>query len=191
MTTRDARVLFNELTTLLERLDPERLTLLVKKFPDFEKETRLGPDAGPPDIDRNYHEERAAFTSELCKELVPAIDKLANRTIERASSLSSSRFVVAVLAAIGGATTLAALGVGKEEVARISGIITSGVAIINAGVDSMSKRYTSAETQKAVELKKAALQLAQLRHDMDLSVKHGRDVEDIALAIDKCNQIAS
>jgi len=190
MTAKQSRVLFNELTTLLEQLEPRRLTFLVQKFPAFEKEVLYGPDAGEADIDREYHEDRAAFTSALCSELIPAIDTLADKTIERASSLSSSRFLVALLAAIGGATTLGAIGIGREEIARISGIVTSGVAIINAGLDSMSKRYTATETQKAIDLKNAALQLGQLRHDMDLSVKHGRDVGEIASAIEKCNQIA-
>lgn len=190
MTASGSRVLFNELTTLLEKLDASRLALLVQQFPAFEKEVKHGPDAGEADIDRKYHEDRAAFTSALCSELVPAINRLADKTIDRASSLNSSRFLVALLAAIGGATTLGALGIGKEEVARISGIVTSGVAIINAGLDSMNKRYTAAETQKAIDLKKAALQLGQLQHDMDLAVKHGRDVTEIASAIERCNQIA-
>ena len=190
MNTSGRRVLFNELTTLLETLDASRLALLVQQFPAFENEVRLGPDAGEADIDRKYHEDRAAFTSALCSDLAPAINRLADRTIERAASLNSSRFLVALLAAIGGATTLAAIGVGKEEVARISGIVTSGVTIINAGLDSLSKRYTAAETQKAIDLKKAALQLEQLRHDMDLAVKYVRDVNEIASAIERCNQIA-
>lgn len=190
MSTKEGRVLFNELATLLEQIDPSRLALLVQEFPNFEEEVKHGPDGGEAEIDRKYHEDRAAFTSALCSELVPAINRLAEKTIDRASSLSSSRFLVALLAAIGGATTLGAIGIGEEEVARISGIVTSGVAIINAGLDSMSKRYTSAETQKAIELKKAALQLEQLQHDMDLAVKYGRDVGEIASAIERCNLIA-
>lgn len=190
MSTRESRVLFNELTTLLERLDPSRLALLVQTFPVFEREVKYGPDAGEADIDRRYNEDRAAFTSALCSELVPAINRHADKTVDRAASLSSSRFLVALLAAIGGATMLGAIGIGEEEVARISGIVTSGVAVINAGLDSMSKRYTAAETQKAIELKKAALQLGQLQHDMDLAVKHERDIGEIASAIERCNQIA-
>ncbi|MEO3690998.1 hypothetical protein [Roseateles paludis] len=190
MTVSGSRALFNELTTLLEQLDAGRLALLVQRFPAFEKEVKYGPDAGEADIDRAYHEDRAAFTSALCSELVPAINRLADKTIARASSLNSSRLLVALLAAVGGATTLGAIGIGKEEVARISGIVTSGVAIINAGLDSMSKRYTASETQKAIELKKAALQLGQLQNDMDLAVKHGREVTEIASSIERCNQIA-
>ena len=190
MNARTKRVLFNELTTLLEYLDPSSLAVLKKKFSAFEQEIVYGPDAGEADADRKYHEDRAAFTSALCLELIPKIDKLADKTIDRAASLSSSRFHVALLAAIGGVATLGAIGIGKEEVARISGIVTSGVAILNAGLDSMSKRYTATETQKAIDLKRASLELAQLRHDMDLSVMHERNVTEIAAAIGKCNQIA-
>jgi len=184
------RVLFNEMTSLLERIEPQRFEFLVKAFPEFENESRLGPDAGEPEIDRKYHEDRAAYASALCSELIPAIYALADKTIARAASLSSSRLIVALLAALGGAATLSSIGIGKEEVARIAGIVTSGIAIINAALESLGKRYTSAETQKAIELKGAALKLSQIRQEMELAIRHNKDVAEIASAVEKCNQVA-
>jgi hypothetical protein len=184
------RALFNELATLLERLNPNAMSSLIERYPEYADEIIRGPDAGEAETSRTYYEDRALFTSSLCNELVPAIYELADKIISRASSLSSSRLVVALLAGIGGAATLGSIGIGKEEIARIAGIFTSGTAILNAGLDSLAKRYTAAETQKAIDLKKAALQLSQLRHDMELAVRHGRDLVEIDSAVEKCNQIA-
>ena len=85
---------------------------------------------------------------------------------------------------------MGAFGVGKEEIARIGAIVTSIVALLNAAFDTFAKRYTAVETQKAIELKNAALNLSQLRSDMDLAAQGGRPAVEIATLVEKCNQIA-
>ena len=185
-----SRGLFNELTTLLSWVGPSRLSTLQERFPQYASEIKRGPDAGKKVLDREYYESRAAFTVELCKEVVSAINVLASRTIERTASLSSSKLFIALLAAIGGATTLAAVGFEKGEVARISGIITSAVAILNAGLESLGKRYSSSVAEKATELVSAALRLSQLEQDLAALVRYRRDLKAIADAIDQCNKLA-
>ncbi len=184
------RALVNELTTLLERINPQALVSVTELFPQYADEIQRGPDAGTVENDRNYIEDRAKLASALCSDLVPAIYEAADRIIERAASINSARLAVGIIAGLGGASTLASLGVGKEEVTRIAGIVTSAIAVLNAGLDSLSKRYSASETQKAVDLKKAALQLSQLRRDLDLKVLHRREVGEISESIEKTNQIA-
>jgi len=190
MSGSEQRVLVNELTTLLERIQPKAIEMMVEQFPQFSDEIRKGPDAGPAEANRKYHESRAQLAASLCNELVPAIFEVSEKIISRASSLSAASFIVALLAAIGGAATLGALGMGQEDAARLSGIFTSVVAILNSGLDALSKRYTAAETQKAINLKNAALQLNQIRQELELAVRHQRSITEIAASVAKCNEIA-
>jgi hypothetical protein len=184
------RGIVNELTTLIERINQPAMKSIGEEFPQFTDEIYRGPDAGKAETDSNYYEDRARLASKLCTELVPSIYEIANRVVDRAASLSSTRLFVGIIAGIGGAATLASFGVGKDNITQISGIVTSIVAILNAALDNVAKRYTSTETEKAVMLKKAALELSQLRQELDLKVFHKRSFAEIIETIDKCNHIA-
>ena len=184
------RGLFNELATLLGRLDGGALERLTTQYPEFADEVRRGPDAGDGEADLDYHRSRAKFTSEICRELIESINVRADKLMERAASLNSSKLALALIAGLGGAGTLGAFGVGQEEIVRIGAIVTSIVALLNAVLETFAKRYTAVETQKAIELKNAALSLSQLRSDMDLAAQWGRPAVDIATLVEKCNQIA-
>ncbi|TDP84586.1 hypothetical protein EV672_103155 [Aquabacterium commune] len=54
----------------------------------------------------------------------------------------------------------------------------------------MSKRYSGAEATKAIELGTAALTLSNLRNDLLLLIKNERPIDDIAVAADRCNDLA-
>lgn len=185
------RALTNELSTLLERLNPQALVAVAKAFPAFTEEFRHGPDAGDEPTDRKYLEDRAALAMALCDKLVPEIDRAAEKIIARASSLSSSKLAVAIIAGIGGASTLAAVGIGKDEAARIAGIFTSAVAILNAALDSLSKRYSSSEVQKSIDVRQAGASLALFSSELKLAVEHSRPEAELRDAIEKCNQLAA
>lgn len=184
------RVLFNELATLLGHLNGPALAALIERFPEFGPEIARGPDAGPHDEDRKHQVDRAMFSLALSEQVVAEARALSERTIARTASLSSSKLAVALLAGLGGAGTLGAIGLGKEEVGRIGGIVTAAIAILNAALDAMSKRYTGAEAAKAIELGTAALTLSNLRNDLLLLVKNERPIDDIAAAADRCNDLA-
>lgn len=184
------RILFNELATLLGYLNPSALARVVAEFPAFEAEIALGPDAGPAEEDRKYQVERATFALALSEQVVTEVRKLTEKTISRTVSLSSSKLAVALIAGLGGVGTLGAFGLGKDEIGRISGIVTSAIAVLNATLDAMSKRYTSAAAAKAIDLSSAAIGLSNLRNELTLLIKNERSIDEIANATDKCNELA-
>lgn len=184
------RILFNELATLLGHLNPSALARVVAEFPAFAPEIERGPDAGPAEEDRKHQVDRAKFALALSNQVVVEARKITEKTISRTASLSSSKLAVAIIAGVGGVGTLGAFGLGKEDIGRISGIVTSAIAVLNAALDAMSKRYTSAEAAKAIELGNAALGLSNLRNDLMLLIENERSVDEIASATDKCNELA-
>ncbi|MFN7780237.1 MAG: hypothetical protein ACK5RK_15485 [Betaproteobacteria bacterium] len=184
------RILFNELATLLGHLNPSALARLATEFPAFAAEIERGPDAGPAEEDRKHQVDRATFALALSDQVVTEVRKLTERTISRTASLSSSKLAVALIAGLGGVGTLGAFGLGKEDVVRVGGVVTSAIAVLNAALDALSKRYTSAEAAKAIDLSNAALGLSNLRNELTSLIKNGRSIEEIANATDKCNELA-
>ena len=130
------------------------------------------------------------FSLALSEQIVAEARALSERTIARTASLSSSKLAVALIAGLGGVGTLGAIGLGKEDIGRIGGIVTAAIAVLNAALDAMSKRYSGAEATKAIELGTAALTLSNLRNDLLLLIKNERPIDDIAVAADRCNDLA-
>lgn len=171
-------------------LDPSSLESAVQVFPEFSDEVKKGPDAGTAGEDRQYALRRAAFTQELSNKTINAIEPHAGLVLARAASLSRWKLLVIILGALGGIATLTSLGIGKEEAARISAVITSIIAVLNGILDHFTKRYSSSEIQKAADLRKAGYGLSILKNQLDSAIVSGRSVEEIVSIMEQCNQVA-
>ena len=185
------RLLFNELSTLLERISPTAILELKDAYPEYADEIVKGPDAGANEHEISYELARAKFTLVLTEKAVVAIDKLAEKIISRSKSLHTGKLTVAIIGGLGGAVTLGSLGLDKDDVSRISGIVTAVIAILNGVFEQYSKRYSAAEIQKTIDLRKAAYDLAIKKNKLESQIAANLDISEIAKSVEECNGLAS
>lgn len=184
------RLRFNELVNVLKSLDATRLSAIAEQFPDFREEVSRGPDAGREDDDYENVLKRAQFSDELCLGILDAGRPVTENILLQAASVSRSKIKVAVLAGLLGASFLAAIGLGEEDVARISGIGTAALAILNTTIDLAAKRYSSNEVQRTVEVRLALTRL-QISHSNLRALIRSRAESNVLIAASElCNDQA-
>lgn len=183
----------NELATLARRLAPAAYGAILEAFPQFRAELERGPDAGAKAVtesDRQYYEDRAALARQLAAVAGAGVDERVHQVVVAFNRLQLLKTVLAVISALAGSTTLVALGVDHASAIRATATATALVAVVNAAVEPLTRRFSLAQVQKANELRHAALVLAQKRDELALMVDHQRALGDIVRVIEDCNKYA-
>lgn len=184
------RVRFNELVNVLRSLDPQRLADVTTQFPGFTEEVVRGPDAGPGEPEYDAALERAQFSVELCEGILQAGQTVTENVLTHAASISRSRVAVALIGGLFGVALLAAIGLAKEEVARVSGIATAVVAVLNATLDIYARRYSSAEVQRAIELRQSLNRLGIANNALRAAIRIRDTQPKLSSATEQCNEQA-
>lgn len=184
------RAPINELVTLLKTVNPNAVEKLSHQFPQFRNEFDKGPSAGPAENDRKYYADRAKLADALASAAVEGVNEHADRIIQRFLSMQHAKTIIAVVGALGGVSVLTSVGLSNVDALRISGIFTSMIAVLNAGMDVMTKRYSADSAKKALEAKQDALTLTFHQKELALMVASERELADIVDAIEECNESA-
>jgi hypothetical protein len=184
------RAPINELVTLLQKVNPGALSTIARDYPQFREEIEKGPSAGAADVDRKYYSDRADIAQALALASIEGIDERADGIIRKFLSLQRFGTVIAIGGALGGISVLTSVGFPETVSLRVSSAVTSLIAVLNAGVDVMTKRYSSSNAKKAVDAKQAALTLRFHMRELALMVASQRDLPQIVDAIEKCNEYA-
>jgi len=190
MSEPQGRLRFNELVNVLRALNATRLSASVEQFPNFQDEVSRGPDAGSEDENYENLLQRAQFSDELCLGILEAGRPITEKVLLKAASISRSKITVAVLAGLLGASFLAAIGLEKDDVARISGIGTAALAILNTTIDLAAKRYSNNEVQRTVEVRVALTKLQISHSDLRALIRSRAEGKLLIAASEICNDQA-
>ena len=186
------RAPFNEVATLLEKLDRQSLEDVLSRHPQFADEVHRGPDAGGQSdkANRTYALERAEFTRELCELIQAAVERRSMSVLSIGRWIERGKLVSIVLGGVFGATTLGAIGLDKQGIIRIAAIATAVVSILNSVIEFFAKRYTAKEIQNAAELRKGAFALSILCNQLAAGLRAQLETDEIVHIMEHCNQVA-
>jgi hypothetical protein len=184
------RAPFNELASLLKRLNPEALRKVVSEFPEFAEEVIRGPDAGDADGNRSSALARGAFAVALCEEAVLNATTVAGSVLANAKKLDSARLASVVLGGVFGISTLTSLGFASGSATKISAIATSFIALLNSAVAFFSRKYSAARIKRAAELNRAATALSIMGNELTSAIAGDVPTDEIVKTMARCNKIA-
>lgn len=188
-----ARSPFNELASLLQRLDPQALVASVGAFPQFEQEVARGPNAGSSKAAASWDvvEGRARFSLLLAEKVNADLDARWQAMLKRKQWLRRIRFAIVIAGAATGAATLAAFGLDRPQAAQVASVSTAILAIITAGVNFIGNEESTKRFQALVDLRTTAYALKILRNELDVALAARADVDDFVRLMEKANKMAA
>lgn len=187
-----ARAPFNELSSLLEALDPKALASAVGTFPQFQQEVARGPNAGSSKASATWEvvEPRARFSLLLAGEVSADLDARWQAMLRRRKWLGRLRLVLVIAGAGTGAATLGALGLEKPHAAQLASVSTAVLAIVTAGANFVGNEDSTKRFQTVVELRKTAYALRVLCNELEVALAARVDVNGVVQLMDKTNRLA-
>lgn len=188
-----ARSPFNELASLLHRLDPQALTESVNAFPQFELEVARGPDAGSgkPAASWEVVEGRARFSILLAKRVESDLDERWQAMLERRKWLRRVRLAIVIAGAATGAVTLGAFGLEKQQAAQVASVSTAILAIITAGTNFIGNEESTKRFQALVGLRATAHALRILCNELEVALGARADLGDVVRLMENSNKLAA
>lgn len=188
--TSPGRAPFNELATLLGKLEPRQLAAAVARYPQFAVEVQRGPDAGDTTEDRAYAIGRARFSLDLCERVVASTQSRITSIRTKIRNTDLAKLGVMIFGGILGAATLTALGLSHEIAIRISAIATSLIAVANPVINQFAKRYSDAYIERIAELNKTNYALTILQNQLAAAVAANVEIAEVVKVMEQCNKVA-
>ena len=187
MTTGLSRAPFNELASLLERVDKGALEQRLAVFPDYQSEVRRGPSAGS---ERGTVAEvrcRAKFSLVLIEGITAYCDKRTAEMLNVIRYVSRTKLVLLMLGGISGASLLSAMGFARSDVEQWSSISTALLSIANLIAERLGAKFSTNEAKKAADLRAEGLELALLGRKLESAIGDAMVIDHAANVMEECN----
>jgi Mor family transcriptional regulator len=179
----------NELIGLLKRGKPAAIAQLSEQFPAFADELTQGIALGKSE-DKAFSETRARLAIQLCRGVIEVVSARIEELVAKARGLRRRKLILASLAALSGAGTLAALGFDAGLATKIGAAITSLVSIGNAIDGFLSKGPEKGIETSIQDLSEAKYSLTVLTEEIQAALDTGLDLAKLDRLVNKANSAA-